>query len=133
MAPETEQDQLIKQARLHLSPPEVVFEELKKQAQRSRREWFSYDDAKIEPMLLERNEPLINLGLACFGANREVFQALYKHSLTQPENGMDAIYKGGLRIGCLIQPDSSESALGDEFPGGAYRRGGNASAYCARR
>jgi hypothetical protein len=101
MAPETEQDQLIKQARLHLSPPEVVFEELKKQAQRSRREWFSYDDAKIEPMLLERNEPLINLGLACFGANREVFQALYKHSLTQPENGMDAIYKGGLRIGCL--------------------------------
>jgi hypothetical protein len=72
MAAETEQDQLIKLARLHLSPPEVVFEELKKQAQRSRREWVSYDDTKIEPMLLERNEPLINLGLACFGGQSPI-------------------------------------------------------------
>jgi DNA-binding IclR family transcriptional regulator len=62
-----EQDQLIQQARLRLSAPEVVFEELKKQAQWSRSEWFSYDDEEIEPSLLERNEPHINLGLACFG------------------------------------------------------------------
>jgi hypothetical protein len=101
MAAKTEQDQLINQARLQLSAPEVVFEELKKQAQRSRSEWYSYDYKSIEPMLLERNAPLINLGLACFGASSEVFQALYKHSLTQPENETDAIYKNGLRVGCL--------------------------------
>jgi hypothetical protein len=41
MVAETEHDQLTKQARLHLSPPEVVFEELKKQAQWSRSKWFS--------------------------------------------------------------------------------------------
>jgi hypothetical protein len=101
MAAETEHDRLTKQARLYLSPPEVVFEELRKQAQLSRSEWFSYDDKEIEPTLLERNEPLINLGLACFGANPEVFKALYKHSLTQPKNESDAIYKRGLRSGCL--------------------------------
>jgi hypothetical protein len=116
MAAETEQDQLIKLARLHLSPPEVVFEELKKQAQRSRREWFSYDDTKIEPMLLERNEPLINLGLACFGANREVFRALYKYSLTQSENETDAIYKRGLRIGCLSNQIVAKVHLVMDFP-----------------
>jgi hypothetical protein len=47
MAAETEQARLIKQARLHLSPAEVVFEEFQKQAQRSRYEWFYYDDKKI--------------------------------------------------------------------------------------
>jgi hypothetical protein len=75
MAAETDHDRLTKQTRLHLSPPEVVFEEFRKQAQWSRSEWFSYDDKEIEPTLLERNEPLINLGLACFGANPEVFIA----------------------------------------------------------
>jgi hypothetical protein len=121
MAAETEQDQLVKQARLRLSPPEVVFEELRKQAQRSRYGWYHYDDQKIEPMLLERNEPLINLGLACFGGNREVFRALYKHSLTQPQNDTDAIYKRGLRIGCLsnqiaakVNPDFPAQLIGTD-------------------
>ena len=67
-------------------------------------------------MLLERNEPLINLGLACFGANREVFRALYKHSLTQPENGTDTIYKGGLRIGCLSNQIVAKVHLVMNFP-----------------
>jgi hypothetical protein len=101
MTTESEHDQLIKPARLYLLPPEAVFEELKKQAQRLRSEWYAYDDKEIEPTLFERNEPLINLGLACFGANREVFKALYEHSLTQRENDPDAIYKHGLHIGCL--------------------------------
>jgi hypothetical protein len=116
MAVETEQDQLIKPTRLHFSAPEIVFEELKKQAQRSRHEWFYYDDKKIEPMLLERNEPLINLGLASFGANREVFRALYEHSLTQPKNNADAIYKHGLRIACLSNQIVSKVHLVMDFP-----------------
>ena len=116
MAAETEQDQLIKQSRLHLSPPEVVFDELRRQAQRTRYEWYAYDDKKIEPMLLERNEPLINLGLACFGANREVFSALYKHSLTPSANDTDAIYKRGLRIGCLSNQTISKVHFVMDFP-----------------
>jgi hypothetical protein len=121
MAAETEQDQFVKQAWLHLSPPEAVFEELKRQARRSRYEWHHYDDKKIEPTLLKRNEPLINLGLACFGGNREVFRALYKHSLTQPESDTDAIYKRGLRIGCLsnqiaakVNPDFPAQLIGTD-------------------
>lgn len=101
MAAESDQDQLIKLARLHLSSPEVVFEELKQQAQRTQYEWASYDSKKIEPSLVERNEPLINLGLASFGANEDVYKALYKHSLTPPQDNADAIYKRGLRVGCL--------------------------------
>jgi hypothetical protein len=116
MAAETEQDQFVKQVWLHLSPPEAVFEELKRQAQRSRYEWHRYDDKTIEPMLLKRNEPLINLGLACFGGNREVFRALYKHSLTQPENDADAIYKRGLRIGCLSNHIVAKVHLVMDFP-----------------
>jgi hypothetical protein len=88
MSAEAEQDQLIKQTRLYLAPPHVVYEELKQQAERTRAEWFAYDDKKIEPMLVERNEPLINVGLAAFGANRDVYSALYKHSHLQIRLGL---------------------------------------------
>ena len=101
MSFETEQDQFIKQARLYLAPPNTVYEELRRQAERTRTEWFAYDDKKIEPLLVNRNEPLINLGLAAFGANQDVFSALYEHSHVPPENDADTAYKRGLRIGCL--------------------------------
>lgn len=44
---------------------------------------FGRDD-KIELALLERNEPLINLGLACYGMNKEVYKALYNFTLETP-------------------------------------------------
>ena len=56
---------------------------------------------RSSPCLSHRNEPLINLGLAAFGANRDVYSALYKHSHVPPENEADTVYKRGLRIGCL--------------------------------
>jgi hypothetical protein len=38
-------------------------------------------DEAIEALLVERNDPLITLGLACYGTSKEVFKALYKHGL----------------------------------------------------
>jgi hypothetical protein len=66
---ETEHDRLTKQARLYLSPPEVVFEELRKQAQLSRSEWFSYDDKEIERTLLLCDGP-------CFAHHSFILLAL---------------------------------------------------------
>ena len=124
----------LKQARLLLSPPEVVFEELKKQAQRPRNEWYRYyyGAEEIESTLLERNDALINLGLACFGSNREVFQTLYKHGLTPPENSADATYKRGLRIGCLSNQVLAKESSGERLSSRSYRRARNAAHHCSR-
>jgi hypothetical protein len=101
MSWEAEQERLTQHARLHASGPEAVFEELKKQGRRSQMDLLTARDEKLEVILLERNEPLINLGLACYCANRDVYKALYKHSFQPARDEADARYKHGLRVGCL--------------------------------
>ena len=81
------------EARLFLASPEVVFQELKKLSARTKSDWWSGRNDRLEPILVERNDPLINLALACYGANEEVFKALYKHSLEPAQNEADAHYK----------------------------------------
>jgi hypothetical protein len=93
-----EQERLTQEARLSVASPEEVLRELKLKAHRPR---FARDEATIEALLVERNEPLINLGLACYGTSTEVFTALYKHGLEKPTDRADEHYKRGLRIGCL--------------------------------
>src|SRR6516225_2377946 len=95
-----EQERLTQEARLSVASPEEVVRELKRRAQKSR---FARDKA-IEELLVERNDPLINLGLACYGTSQEVFTALYKHGLEEPIDTSDERYKRGLRIGCLSNP-----------------------------
>src|SRR5439155_10330043 len=50
---------------VNVSTPEAVFEELKRLGRRTEMELLTQSDEKLEAVLLERNEPLINLGLAC--------------------------------------------------------------------
>src|SRR5438067_954342 len=95
-----EQARLTQEARLHIASPEEVYRELQEIAKKPRGQLMGRDD-KIEAALVERNQPLINLGLASFGTNEEVLKALYKHSLEPPRDATDAQYKRGLRIGCL--------------------------------
>jgi hypothetical protein len=95
-----EQERLTQVARLNAASPEEVFLELKRTALKSRIELLGRDKA-LEAGLVERNDPLINLGLACYGTNEEVFTALYKHGLAKPADAADERYKLGLRIGCL--------------------------------
>src|SRR5262249_33222601 len=85
-------------------------QELKLKAGKFR---FARDEA-IEALLVERNEPLINLGLACYGSSKEVFTALYKHGLEKPADAADERYKRGLRIGCLS--NQSVAKFGFDFP-----------------
>jgi hypothetical protein len=95
-----EQERLTQETRLSVASPEEVLRELKHIAQRPRLELMGRNGA-IEALLVERNDPLINLGLACYGTSEEVFTALYKHGLAKPADAADERYKLGLRIGCL--------------------------------
>jgi hypothetical protein len=106
------QDELNQEARLFLANPEVVFEELKKLNAKTE---FGRND-RLETVLVKRNHPLINLGLACYGANKEVFAALYNHSLERPEDENDAQYKLGLRIGCLSNTALTKAKFLRDFP-----------------
>ncbi len=89
------------EARLLVSPPQVVFRELKLRALRRIRERHGFSDLDIEVSLLRRDDPLINLGLASFGLKDEVLSTLYQGSLRAPSDELDARYQKGLRIACL--------------------------------
>jgi hypothetical protein len=110
---EEEQERLTQEARLSVASPEEVLRELKRTASQSRIELLGRDKA-LEAGLVERNDPLINLGLACYGTNEEVFTALYKHGLAKPADAADERYKLGLRIGCLSNRSAARSVF--DFP-----------------
>jgi hypothetical protein len=105
-----EQDQLVEETRLLLASSESVFQELKKLSAKTKANRWNRNE-RLETVLIKRNQPLINLGLACYGADKDVFAALYKLSLEPAKNEADARYKEGLRIGCL-----SNTTLGAADP-----------------
>jgi hypothetical protein len=96
-----EQDGRTREARLLVSRPEDVFGELKRYAAQMRIDRFSAADEQLEKSLAERADPLIDLGLACFGSDKEIVGALYRKGLTPAETPVDARYRKGLRIACL--------------------------------
>jgi hypothetical protein len=118
MSWEEEQERLVRQARLYTASPEAVFEELKRLGRLRKIELLTVSDEAVEPALLERNEPLINLGLACYCTHREVFKALYKHSLSPVRDEADMHYKRGLRIGCLSNQVVTRAHFLVDFPEG---------------
>jgi hypothetical protein len=111
-----EQERLTQEARLSVASPEEVLRELKRIAQQPELELFARRNDAIEALFVERNEPLINLGLACYGTSKEVFTALYKHGLEKPSDVADEHYKRGLRIGCLSNRSVPAAHLAFDFP-----------------
>ena len=115
MAWAEEQDRLTFEARLAHASPDLVFQELKKLGARPRLEILGRDD-RFETVLVRRNQPLINLGLACYGTNKDVFAALYRHSLDPAKSEADAKYKEGIRIGCLSNVTLPQAHFIPNFP-----------------
>jgi hypothetical protein len=109
-----EQDELTQEARLFLASPEVVFQELKKLS--ATKSNLLGRDGGLETVLVKRNQPLINLGLASYGANKDVVAGLYKHALEAPKNEADAKYKEGIRIACLSNTTVAEVGILFHFP-----------------
>jgi hypothetical protein len=96
-----EQEQRIREARLLVSRSEDVFQELKTYAAQIKADWVSAVDEQLEKSLAARTDPLIDLGLACFGSDTEIVGALYKKGLAPLSTPLDARYRKGLRIACL--------------------------------
>jgi hypothetical protein len=109
-----EQDKLTQEARLLVASPEFVYQELKRLGRGPKDDL--YGTAQLETVLVKRNQPLINLGLASYGANKEVFAALYKYALEPPKNEADAKYKEGIRVSCLSNTTVSTVHWVRHFP-----------------
>src|ERR1700730_7996086 len=89
----------IREARLLVSRPEEVFKELRSYGAQAKAN--HYGDEQLEKSLLERGDPLIDLGLACYGSDKGMVGELYKKALIAPNTPADARYRKGLRIACL--------------------------------
>ena len=95
-----EQERRTREARLLVSRPEDVFKELRSYGAQAKASHFDGDE-QLEKSLLERGDPLIDLGLACYGSDKRMIGALYKKALIAPNTPADARYRKGLRIACL--------------------------------
>jgi hypothetical protein len=110
---EQEQEKFILEARLLASSPDVVFEKLRKLSAKVEHPGFN---DKHEVSLVERNERLINLGLATYGTNIEVLKALYRHGCEAAVDSADATYKKGLRLGCLANNSVKKAHFLYDYP-----------------
>ena len=111
MSWENEQDKIVREGRLYAAPPEMVFAELKDLSRRNRGEILSSKTEALETLLVERNDPLINLGLACYGTNKHEFAALYKHSLEPARDIADGLMPQSEMGAVRLQRLSAMAAL----------------------
>src|SRR5438132_58625 len=88
----------IREARLIVASPEVVWTELQRISERGSR--ISYNE-DLEKRLLARGYKLVDLALARYGGEKDVLTAIYKKTFSQPADELDQQYLRGLRLACL--------------------------------
>lgn len=89
----------IREAHLIVASPEAVWSALQNYGSDPKTRYFS--DADLEKSLLARTHPLIDLGLARYGGEREVVAALYKKTFDKGADHLQQRYLRGLRLACL--------------------------------
>lgn len=107
---------LIRDARLLWASPDQVFAELRDISKEIRTSLLMSGSDGIEPLLIERGQPLINLGLACYCTDKSVFVALYNHGRGAPTDKADEIYRRGLLLGCLSNATIQKAHFIFDFP-----------------
>ena len=114
MAWDTVTHRLITQARLRLSAPEVVYQEMEAYGQHliERSRW-SYDE-ELEAALLERGDRLIDLALARNAVAEGVVGALYTRAIVGTG---DPRHDKAIRLACLANPSADGSFLFKPIPG----------------
>lgn len=95
-----------REARLLISQPENVFEELRRRAHSTETA-----DVQLERRLLDRDDPIIDLGLACFGRDEGVVETLYAQTMDASAQ-LSPLYRKGLRLACL----SNSAVFNRDFP-----------------
>ncbi len=116
-----DQDKRTRRARLLAASPEYVFEELGRYGAALTNDPFR-GDKELEKLLLVRQAPLIDLGLAMHASEKEVVAELYRRGRRAATDDRDAEYLNGLRVACLSNrvvnhysfSDFPQSLIGEE-------------------
>ena len=103
-------------ARLLVAPPAMVFEELKAYSADVRASPFGSTNREMEAALAQRNDPLIDLGLATYGGDRDTVGAIYWKAKSPAENDNDKKYKKGVRLAVLGNETVSHVGFLRGFP-----------------
>lgn len=114
MAWSDEQDRLVRPGYLEHLPAADVFAELKRLSQTLTSVHSPYKH--VEPVLLHRGEPLINLALGLYGTDEDVYRTLYQFTLEPLRGEEDARLKHGIRVACLSNEALSLANFGMQFP-----------------
>lgn len=94
---------IVTEARLLKSEPSAVFREL---INRPKSKLGSRAETSLERLLLSRQEPLIDLALACTTADKDILHFLYNQGLVEATNELDTHYQLALRVACLSNQDT---------------------------
>lgn len=105
---------LITKTRLLLASPDVVYQALEDYGQYCVARILPEYDEELEKALAERNDQLIDLGLAKNAASHDLVARLYQQSL---KGTGDPDYDKAVRIACLANQMTAKIGLSSEIPG----------------
>jgi len=91
----------ITEARLLIADPETVYRELQEYGTYVNGPGLVFGDEELENTLFQRNDRLVNLGLAQYGTSAKILKQLYHSAGIDIQNPSDAKYNMGLRVSCL--------------------------------
>ncbi len=103
-------------ARLLIAPASFVYDELKRYGAEVQASPYTAQSDQLEQALADRNDPLIDLGLAAYGANRELVGELYRKGKAPASDEVDATYKQGLRLAVLANETIDAKGFLSRFP-----------------
>lgn len=103
-------------ARLLVAPTSFVYEELKGYAGEVQASPYTAQSDELEQALAGRNDPLIDLGLAAYGANRKLLGELYLKGKAPASGEAEIKYKQGLRISVLANETVDAKGFFSRFP-----------------
>lgn len=109
-------DRTTRLARLLIAPAPIVYEELKTYSNDVRANPYGSASEELEVKLAARQEPLIDLGLASYGASKELIGKLYQGAKAPPTDEADASYKQGLRLAVLANQTIASKGFLHHFP-----------------
>ncbi len=103
-------------ARLLISSPNAVYEELKEYGAEVRASPYAAPSDELESKLAGRNDPLIDLALASYGSSEDEIGRLYKNAKQPPIDATDASYKQGVRLAVLANETVASKSILNQFP-----------------
>lgn len=109
-------EQRTRLARLLVAPPAVVYDELKSYSADVQSSPYTAASEELEASLAARNDPLIDLAIASFGASQKTIGELYRKGKSHADDGTDAQYTQGLRLAVLANETINSKGFLSRFP-----------------